>query len=117
MKSKRWWWISLAYAAAILFVSVIPVPEGPKGIPVDKWVHVCEYLLLAWLLWQASYLSGFSFLKTAAVSILLPAVYGALIECIQYFIPYRSADVMDALANSIGALIGYAAAFFIRIKK
>ena len=37
---------------------------------------------------------------------LVITLYGALIEFIQYFLPYRSAELMDIFSNQIGVIVG-----------
>jgi VanZ family protein len=40
------------------------------------------------------------------ISILSSSVYGISDELHQYFVPFRQADVVDALANTLGSCIG-----------
>ena len=40
------------------------------------------------------------------ISILSSSIYGISDELHQYFVPYRQADVMDALANILGSSAG-----------
>lgn len=46
--------------------------------------------------------------------ILAALVFGASTEIIQYFLPKRSADVLDLLADMLGAITGLALVFFIK---
>ena len=38
---------------------------------------------------------------------------GAALEFAQKLVPYRTFDLIDAVANGVGALVGYAAALFV----
>ena len=104
----RWWTLTASYALVIAVLSVIPIPQ-PVGNAVgrlDKLMHLCEYLLLAWCVVQAARASGFPRTKTLMVACLLPTSFGLLLEGVQGLLPYRSAEGLDALANAIGAGLG-----------
>lgn len=70
-------------------------PEIPNG---DKVSHFVAYGLLAWL---AANLNQTKIRVWLAASLM-----GIAIECVQYFLPWRSFELMDMLANSTGALLG-----------
>ncbi len=93
-----------------MFVSVIPVPDvRVRGVgPLDKPFHLCEYLLLAWLIMQVGASSAWSRTRQLATALLIPIAYGGAIEGIQSLIPYRSAEWGDFIANAIGAGLGVA---------
>lgn len=82
--------------------------------PLDKLIHVCEYALLAWCLVQAmvSPPSGAGqaparpHLSLLATAVLISTGYGALLEAVQGWLPYRYADGWDLVANSAGAGMG-----------
>ena len=89
--------------------AVIPVPtppETPSGLPLDKLAHLCEYLLFAWLLVQAATASRWSATKRSLLAFALPVSYGIFLEGVQAFLPYRSAEVMDVVANTVGVGMG-----------
>jgi hypothetical protein len=71
----------------------------------DKVGHFITYAALGG---AARFASFFPNRFWAAPSLL--ALYGALMEGVQYFLPARSADVIDGLANTSGAFVGFAAA-------
>ena len=64
----------------------------------DKVIHIGVFIL--WTCW----LSGqfISFFKIFFYT----SIFGFLTEVIQYFLPYRSWELLDLLANEIGILIG-----------
>jgi len=80
------------------------VPTAPKLAPghLDKVAHLCEYLLFAWLIMQA--LSMNAHLRMRAW--LYATGYGLFMELIQSWLPWRSAELGDALANALGAAVG-----------
>ena len=90
----------------LFIVSVVPVQPTVSIRHLDKLLHLCEYLLFAWLLVRAVRRSRMQ-PRTAHLRAWLYATgYGALIELIQAFLPWRSAELADALANAIGAGLG-----------
>ena len=65
---------------------------------IDKIFHAFVYLCL--VLWfSGQYKISFTFF-------LVITLYGALIEFIQYFLPFRSAELMDIFSNQIGVIVG-----------
>lgn len=103
----------LAYAALIFFLSSQPnpLPFLPQGLlSQDKLLHASEYAVLAALLLAA--LRGVGVRPVAAVvlAVLVASAYGASDEFHQSFVPNRTADVLDWVADTLGALAGAIAA-------
>lgn len=94
------------YAALVLFLSVIPVDPHPSVSRLDKAAHLGEYLLLSWLLLRAMERSAWPSAHRAWLSWLWAAGYGASLELVQGWLPWRDGDWADALANTVGALLG-----------
>ena len=110
-----WWVLTAADAAVVLVLSVIPIQvQGPSLPFLDKAVHLCEYFLLAWLLTQAMRATARTPRSLAIQAWVIASGYGALIEGIQALIPWRSAEVADALANACGAALGVWASQLLR---
>ena len=87
----------------MLILSVIPVPETPAHVPyLDKAVHLGEYWVFAMLLALALR----QLPHRLRQAWLIATAYGAMIELIQAFIPWRSAELADAIANTLGAALG-----------
>ncbi len=84
-------------------LAVLPPQAGVSVGRLDKFLHLCEYLLFAWCLLQAMRASG---LERRWLAWAVAAGYGLLLEGVQAFLPYRSAEWGDAAANAIGAAIG-----------
>jgi len=104
------WAPAAACAGLIQYGSVRTVVEfGPEGLPIpqgDKLVHAIAYALLAVLLARAlrgSLRLGLSLAALAAIA--ASVAYGGLQEIIQSFLPNRSCDVFDLLANTAGAAL------------
>ena len=95
-----------AYAIVVFVFSVIPTGAGPSVPHLDKVVHLCEYLLFAWLLVQAIRASQEQARAYLLWAWIYATSYGLLMELIQMMVPWRSADLADALANALGAALG-----------
>jgi VanZ family protein len=100
----------------VLLLSVLPFPgiRILTPLPIDKIVHFVLYGVTAVMLYRilrARYNSNRALLYSIAVS----AFYGALMECIQYFLPYRSFSIADMAANTLGAAV-LAGVYFIKYR-
>jgi VanZ family protein len=107
---------TLLWALFIMIICAIPGDKIPKlsfleWLKPDKIVHILVFSVLSILL-----LRTFLDAKTlnwneksiAVFSIVLSSAYGILVEILQYFVFInRSGDVRDAIANTIGAIIGW----------
>lgn len=75
---------------------------------IDKVVHLLMYALLSIVFWGSLRRDGVSVVKSAVLGILLPVLYGGLIEVLQEcFFPPRTGDIFDWLSDIIGVFIGY----------
>lgn len=84
----------------VLYLSTTKIDEPLPGNFSDKFYHGLCFFVLALLADNAYPRTGF----TAAIYIPLFA-YGVLIECIQYFIPYRSFSLADMVADALGLFV------------
>ncbi|HEX8549050.1 MAG TPA: VanZ family protein [Cytophagaceae bacterium] len=76
---------------------------------IDKLVHISIFLGLVYLLIKGlkrKPSSGWATRYAIIFSLLLGTLYGALIEVIQQFIPDRSFEYLDMLANTLGCIAG-----------
>ena len=94
------------YAAAVLYLSVIPVDDELPVDHLDKAVHLGEYLLLAWLLVQAVRAHQLRQRDYLALAWIFATSYGLLLEVLQMALPWRSGELADAAINAVGAAIG-----------
>jgi VanZ family protein len=107
---------SLGWLIIVTILLTIPGNEFPKTtwlskIWLDKWVHIGLFLVLV-IVWCRAYAAN----KTEITNrrkifiwlALLGIAYGTLMEIVQhYFIPFRSFETGDVLADGIGAGLGY----------
>ncbi|MCQ2229855.1 MAG: VanZ family protein [Bacteroidales bacterium] len=108
--------LSCLIVLAIWVLCMIPVPETPLDdvTLIDKWAHLFMYGALVFVImfeyarrnktvvWPRLLIGG----------LLLPVVMGGLVELAQAYLTFgiRSGDWLDFMANSVGALLGCAAA-------
>lgn len=106
----RAWLYFIFYAGLIVFLSNQPGnPNIPLPFPhFDKLVHLVEYFVFATFLERAlSYtIRG----RTTWPTVIITALFAASDEVHQYFIPYRSMDIMDWLTDMVAC--GMATASF-----
>ncbi len=99
MQPRLWKLALLLALAATLVVTTMP-PEAVHADRInDKTAHVLTFLLLAFLSHRAFPAAAIPW-KAASLF-----AYGLLIECIQYYIPYRDFSLLDQLANTVGILL------------
>jgi VanZ family protein len=103
MKSAIRWIPAVAWMGLIFWLSSGPLPStGGIEIP-DKVAHLVTWMVLGALLWWAS--APFGVWRGAMVAFIAAALYGAADEVHQRFVPGRSADVADWLADVAGSCV------------
>jgi VanZ family protein len=105
----RYWLPLIAYCLLIFIQSSSADPMDLPAIPViDKLLHGAAYSLLGVLFYRAyrSRWPDASGWTMANASLLSAAFYGMTDEIHQYFVPGRSADPWDWLADTVGAMLG-----------
>lgn len=101
------WWKTLFILVLVAWLSLTPGDAVPKVrwfAHQDKAVHLLMYLALSYTLYWDSRASTKH--RRALSVVLAAAAYGALMEGLQYFTGYRSAEWLDVLANTTGATLG-----------
>jgi VanZ family protein len=99
----------LAYAAVIFALSAQsnPLPFLPREILLqDKLLHGVEYAVLGGLLVRALRLAGLRPGVALVAAVVIASAYGATDELHQAFVPGRSSEVADWLADTLGATVG-----------
>ena len=93
-----WWLLTLLYSGGIWWFSSRTGSQVGLPAPWDKLAHFLEFALLGFLAARAtgSARGGFS----------VAAVWGAVDEVHQAFVPLRSPGLDDWLADLIGGFIG-----------
>lgn len=104
------------WAPAILYMGLIwtlssmslDVPSLDRFPLRDKGVHFLEYGGLGFLLAHATFRTWprKSRLRTAALAVLITVLWGVLDEIHQAFIPARSPEMFDLVADAAGATVG-----------
>jgi VanZ family protein len=96
-----------AYVGVIFYTGLIRLAKLPEVgfIPTDKLLHALAFGCLALLLARAARaLLPRRHPRTRLVFAVLGAsLFGALLEVCQSFVPYRSAEFLDWLADTLGA--------------
>jgi VanZ family protein len=116
LKFLKFWFPVLLYCCIIFGVSSIPSVEMPPGIVphLDKVIHAVEFGILAVLLARAVRITSLtaSLPLVFAIALYFTVFYGVTDEFHQSFVPGRSADFDDLLADTIGAAIAAAGYLF-----
>ena len=105
------YWFPIIFYCLLIFVqSSHPSPEVIKSDwpHVDKVLHFTAYALLGALFLRAFKTTPIkNNLKLVLIlSVLLSSLYGISDEIHQSFVPYRTADAMDAMADILGSAFG-----------
>ena len=121
-KIKHFFWFqfpALAWAIAIFVQSSIAYLSAPDlGFNLqDKFLHAIEYAIFGFLLWRALSNHASEFLQKNSywLTFLLCSLYAISDEFHQSFVPGRTADVDDVIADFIGAGL-IVTVFYIRRK-
>jgi len=102
-RSQRHWRIVLIVLVAVVsFLAVTPMPPKDLTTGWDKLNHVSAFAALALSGWF-----GYRDRRSAIPWLLLALLaFGGLIEVVQYFVPGRSCEWGDLVADSIGVTGG-----------
>ena len=108
----RYWGPVGLYAGIIFFGSSLSSP--PESISSflgdisDKVLHLSEYALLGALLYRAfrHASSGWGAHHAVWAAVAGSTLYGVSDETHQLFVPFREADVLDIVADTVGGSVG-----------
>ena len=105
---------AILYYALIFILSSLRV-KSQVSIPFfDKGLHLVEFALLGFLLSLGFFLNfGSSVRVKSGLTLAIGILLGCLDEIHQYFVPERSFEVLDMVADSIGILIGLTAFYYL----
>lgn len=96
--------------ALIFVVSSIPMTALPiGGVPFkDKGVHFVEFGVLGFLVMRACLMTWprVAVLRVATFAVGTTVLWGLLDELHQAYVPNRSAEAFDLLADALGAVCG-----------
>lgn len=104
------YWVPVfLYCLLIYIQSSYPSPETIPNLPyMDKLLHFAAYAILGVLFFRAFRKQRFkdNIRLAMILSMLLSTLYGLSDELHQSYVPYRNADLMDALADMLGSVGG-----------
>jgi VanZ family protein len=95
-----WRWIGWLGIVITLALSLMPPMLDDHVGHTDKIVHLAGYTFL--MFWWAQLVTRQRWKLALAV-----VIFGIVIELLQGFTPDRQPDVLDALANTCGVLLGW----------
>lgn len=106
--SRRLWFSLFAgWVVLTLALTSIPNLESPVDVPgADKAAHLVFYGVMGFLCASWRRACGASPARAAFHAILFTAVFGALDEAHQHWIPGRSMDLFDWFADASGGGVG-----------
>ena len=113
--------LSLAFAVAIAFAPIEPVPPDLENatqdivFPIDKLVHFALFLVAA-VPWRRS-LAVLGVRSPGAAVVVAAAVYGGLLEIAQGLWTLRDAEFLDVAAGALGALGAVAAVAAVKARR
>jgi VanZ family protein len=102
----KYWLPPLGWALLIFYISSQPLGSfTPPFVYFDKFVHAGEFGVLCLLVYRAFIRARQDWLKKRAVmfSVLFCILYGVSDEIHQMFVPMRTPDAADVLADGVGA--------------
>jgi VanZ family protein len=108
-RGRAFWILAAVWAVTIFGLSSIPGRSLPDvaALKYDKVIHATVYAILGGLFFAAlRRSSSLSTARVVAVAALCALAYGLTDEFHQIFVPGRSAELYDALADGIGGSLG-----------
>ncbi len=96
------------WAAAIVWLSLTPAPPALDIAYSDKLGHLAAYGLL--MFWFSQLYAGQRLRLLHAAAFI---AMGAGLEIVQGQLGYRTYDLIDMLANTLGVLLGWGAALVV----
>ncbi len=103
------WLPLIAYCIFIYILSSRPASEHIPSLPyIDKFLHIMCYSLLGVFFFRAyltlPFKNNINILIIAAIT--SSTLYGISDEIHQAFVPFRYAEIADALADAVGSGLG-----------
>lgn len=112
-KRLKSYWPAVGWMIAIIYLSTTSSKSFPSSdwmdwFKLDKWIHALLYFVL-FILSYLPYLNRKEGSKNAYWTFALAAVLlGVVLELVQaYVLVDRSGDVPDAIANTVGVILGF----------
>lgn len=99
----------VAYAVLIYIVSSVHNLPSPQLaiVPLDKFAHFLEYAVFAALTFRSfsRFVSSDAYQKAAFAAVVFLVGFAVLDEYHQRFVPGRSSDSLDIVADTLGATL------------
>jgi VanZ family protein len=108
-KFLRFWFPLVLYSGIIFYASSMSDVKTPlQKISFDKLLHVFIYLPFGFLLARSVYQTGLLVSRNGLLGFVLlgALLYGASDEIHQAFVPGRSMEFLDVMADMMGGLLG-----------
>jgi len=105
------------YTLLIVLASVLPINNTGDSINHIFVISIrLDYLLhciifIPWVILWSLYVP-FSFTGIKVKLIMIGFVFALANEAIQYFLPYRTFNINDIIANELGVIFGFILVFF-----
>lgn len=104
------WAPAVLWGAGIFWLSSQPALTLPGPGGMDKLAHFGVYAVLGLLLSHAARRTG----ATRSMIVAVGLLYGASDELHQSFVPGRSADPLDWVADALGVVAGISIYFYLK---
>jgi VanZ family protein len=98
------------YVIAVFVGGCVRLPSGSGGNNTDKFQHAAAFGLMAVLAMQMrrAQRPETALSRLGLEGWMLSATFGAILEFVQAFIPYRGCELLDWVADGLGAALGVA---------
>ncbi len=104
------YWLSISTLILLSVLNVLKLPKvvmAPKmfghELSLDKWHHAFAYLVFM-IIMSYELKKGYGGNKSLLLASLISICVGVAMETIQYFLPYRTFNPYDLVANGLGVL-------------
>lgn len=118
LSERNFLFLAISWTVLITVASLVSFNSVPKvNIPGnDKVVHFLFYLVFV-VLWSLAKWQSYFKIKYDLLILVLAIIYGIIIEVLQGVLTQtREADFYDALANSLGAVVGFIGLYCVKNK-
>lgn len=98
----------ILYGIVLVILTILPGNDVIKSNSPDKFYHFGAYGLLSFILYFTLFFQNKILIfkrYTAVFTLLFASLFGVLNELNQIFIPGRSANMLDMIANFLGSLL------------
>lgn len=110
------WLPAAVWAGVILAATSVPNVPAPPAAGSDKLVHLAAYAILGVLALRAAAVNAAP-PRTLALTLAAVAIFAAVDEWHQGFIPNRFADPADWVADVAGATLGIASFAALKLRR